>query len=74
MLAKDAEMGPACKCSDRLYLRRVIRLIMLERIQHISGTSSEVAHFFRKSFDEELVANASQAIHSCIQELDVIPA
>jgi hypothetical protein len=31
MLAKDAEMDPACKCSDRLCLRRVIRLIMLEK-------------------------------------------
>lgn len=88
IVAKDTEMGRphACKkCSDRSSSSCLWR-VMIRRIMHAckEECSSKwvgsffncqvVTYFVRKSFDEELVANSSQATHSSTQELDLVPA
>jgi hypothetical protein len=62
-----------------------LRRVMIRRIMHAckEECSSKwvgsffncqvVTYFVRKSFDEELVANSSQATHSSTQELDLVP-
>ncbi len=86
IVAKDTEMGPHAykKCSDRS--SSCLRTVMIRRIMHAckeecSGkwvgsffNCQMVTYFVRKSFDEELVANSSQAIHSSTQELDLVTA
>ncbi len=87
IVAKDTEMGRphACKkCSDRSS-SSCLRRVMIRRIMHAckEECSSKwvgsffncqvVTYFVRKSFDEELVANSSQATHSSTQELDLVP-